>query len=1038
MTRLGLRNPYLVAVFALAVLVLGGVSYRMLPNDLLPIFKTPAVQILTLYPGMPAEVVEQDITSRLERWTGQSNGIAWQESRSLTGVSVVRDYFREDVDPNTAMSQVTSLAMSDLYYLPPGTIPPMVMPFDPTASIPLCLLSVSSEKFDETDLYDLAYFNLRNRLQGIPGVIAPAVFGGKIRRILIYGDPDRMRARNLSLMDLAQAVQKSNVMIPLGSMKIGDRDFQFEANSMVPRVSDLNDIPVRIENGAPVYIRDVGEARDANQIQTNIVRVDGKRQLYVPIYRQPGANTIRVVDGVRDAIPQILSRLPDGVRLDVVMDQSVYVRKAIESLLHEGVLGAILAGAMVFLFLGTIRSTAIICLAIPLSILAAFVGLHFTHQTVNAMTLGGLALAVGRLVDDAIVVLENVHRHLRAGKAPMEAAIEGTREVGMPVLVATLTTIAVFAPVLFLSGLGKFLFTPLALAVAFSMAASYVVAIFLVPSACSRLLRGGHGTSRMERAGDRLSERLAGAYRRVLRRALAHRAAVALLCLAALAGSLALYPRIGNELFPAVDAGQFTVRVRAPSGTRLEVTERHLAGVEAAIARAIPESERTKIITNIGILLDWPAAYTPNAGPMDAFVLVQLSEGRTRSAQAHVEALRGVLAGEFPSLEFSYDTGGLVTAALNFGLPSPINLQIEGNKLDVARGLAEKVRAIVAQVSGTTDVRIEQRLDYPQVHLDVDRVKAAHLGLTQGDVVRNVVSAMNSSVTFAPSFWIDPKNGNHYFIGAQYAETDLESIDTIRDVSLTGPGQPRSVPVSSVAEFSQGTAPAQVNHFRISRVTDVYANVSGRDVGSVSEEIEERLAPLRAEIAGDPAYKGYAIHMRGEVKSMKESFASLGFGLGLAAVLVYLILVAQFRSFLDPVLVMVAVPLGLIGVLGILWATSTTLNIQSLLGVIFMVGISVSNSVLLVDFANRLREAGRPLAEAVLEAGAIRLRPILMTSIAAILGLLPMAIGLGHGSEANVPLARAVIGGLAASTALTLFLVPVLYTLVKRKEPVRA
>ncbi len=1038
MTGLGLRNPYLVVVFALLLVVLGSVSYSLLPNDLLPIFKTPAVQVLTLYPGMPVEVMEKDITSRISRWTGQSNGMVSQESKTLTGVSVVRDFFGEDVDPNSALSQVTSLAMSDLYYLPPGTVPPMVMPYDPTASLPLCLLAVSSPRFNETELYDIAYFDLRNRLSGIPGVIAPAVFGGKIRRILIHGDPDRMRARDLSLMDLANAVQKYNVMIPLGSMKIGERDFQFDINGMVTRVEELNDVVVKFDGGKPIFLRDVAEAKDTSQIQTNIVRVDQKRQLYVPIYRQPGSNTIRVVDAVKEALPQIQSRMPEGIDFSVVMDQSVYVRKAIESLLHEGVLGALLAGVMVLVFLGSFRSTLIIFTAIPLSILAAFLGLYATRNTVNAMTLGGLALAVGRLVDDAIVVLENVHRHLRMGKKPADAALDGTREVGMPVLVATLTTIVVFTPVVFLSGLGRFLFTPLALAVTFSMVASYVVAIFLVPAACSRLLAGAHRLTRWEGASERHSEALAGAYRRFLAAALARPVLVILACAGLVVGSLGLYPWIGKELFPAVDAGQFSVRVRAPSGTRLETTEKLLAGVEEAIAQRIPAHDLKKLITNIGILLDWPAAYTPNAGPMDAFVLVQLAEGRTRSAQEYADLLRRDLAAEFPELEFSYDTGGLVTAALNFGLPSPINIQVEGNKLEVSRALAERIRDLVSGVPGTADVRIEQRLDYPLARVEVDRTKAAYLGLSQADIVKNTVSAMNSSVTFAPAFWIDPKNGNHYFIGAQYAEKDLVSLDTIRDVPITSMNQSEAIPLRAVADLSVVTGPSQINHFRLNRVIDVYANVRGRDVGSVSGEIDRKLAALRSEIQDDPAYKGYRFEMRGEVKSLKESFASLGFGLALAAVLVYLVLVAQFRSFLDPFLVMMAVPAGIIGVLGILWGTGTTLNIQSLLGVIFMVGISVSNSVLLVEFANRLRGEGRPFLDAVLDASAIRLRPILMTSIAAILGLLPMAFGMGRGSEANVPLARAVIGGLSASTVLTLFLVPALYTILKRKESTHA
>lgn len=1047
LVRPALRNPHAVAVAALSVTILGVTVLTRMPTDILPVFKSPAVQVVTFYPGMPAEVVEKDITSRLERWTGQSNGIARQESKSMIGVSVVRDYFRPDIDPNTAMSQVTSLAMSDLFYLPPGTIPPMVMPFDPTASIPLCLITVSSAQFDETALYDIAYFDLRNRLQGVPGVIAPAVYGGKLRRILAYLDRERLEARGLSPVDVVDSLRRDNVMIPTGNMKIGGLDYQIDLRGMVPQVRELGDFVVRRGEGArPIYLRDVAHPEDSAQIQTNVVRItdqdaieagrEGRRQVYIPIYRQPGANTIAVVDGIRAAIDQILARLPQGVRLDVAMDQSVFVRQSIRSLEHEALFGAVLAGVMILVFLRSLRSTAIILVAIPLSVLAAFIGLSLTGDTINAMTLGGLALAIGRLVDDSIVVLENTDRHLRMGKEPLRAARDAAAEVTGPVFAATITTIVVFLPVVFLSGIGRFLFTPLALAVAFSMGASYLVAMTLVPVGCALLLRrrgvgAGAGEPPAAQAeAEPEPTRLERLYEPLARGAVRRHWLVILGAVGTFALALLLAPLVGTELFPASDAGAFTIRVRAGTGTRIERTEELVRRIEAEVVASIPKNDLQMVISNIGVLLDWPAAYTPNSGPHDAFIAVQLTPDRTRSAQDYAQLLRGRLRERFPGVEIFFETGGLITAALNFGLPSPINVQVGGNDYEVAVGIAEAVKARIEALPGAEDVRIQQRLDYPQLALEVDRVRASRLGLNTEAAVKNVVTALNSSINFAPSFWIDESNGNHYFIGAQYPEAELQELDTLLDVSITTPHQGRPVRLRNVATWRRTSAPSEVNHLNISRVVDLYANVHGRDVGSFARDVDRIVAEVTQEKLV-PA--GYRVDVRGEVQSMRESFASLGFGLGLATVLVYLVLVAQFRSFLDPFVIMIAVPLGLVGVVLTLLVTGTTLNVQSLLGVIFMVGIAVSNSILIVEFANRLLRQGVVLDEAIARAATVRLRPILMTSLAAILGLLPMAIGIGRGSEANVPLARAVVGGLFASTVLVLVVIPALYRVLRRE-----
>ena len=1053
LVRASLKNPYAVVVMALAIIVIGVTSVQKMPLDILPQFKTPAVQILTLYPGMPTELVERDITNRLERWTSQSMGIAYQESRSMVGVSVVRDYFREDIDPNTAMSQVSALAISDLYYLPPGTIPPMTMLFDPTATLPLALVACSSESLDEAQVYDIAYFEMRNMLSGTQGVIAPAVFGGKLRRIYVYVDKDKLQARGLSPLDVVNSLTQFNIMIPTGNAKIGDMDYAINAEGMVEKVEELNDIPIKISAnssdgmrqgaGAPVLVRDIGRAEDTNAIQTNVVRISrppdwkGRRQVYIPIFRQPGSNSIAVVEGTKETIEKsIKPRVPKEMNIDVVGDQTVFIRKAIHALQKEGILGVALAAAMILLFIGSVRSTLAIVLSIPISLLTGLIGLYYTGNTINSMTLGGLALAIGPLIDLGVVVLENTDRHLHLGRKPADAAVEGAGEVALPVLVATVATIVVFFPVTFLSGMGKFLFTPLAMAVGFAMAGAYVMAMTLVPAYCANFLHmemgGSHETGRRTRNPLVLFQhafgRMRDRYVSLLRWALRHKALVLIGSGGLFVLSLFLYPLIGQELFPQMDAGQLTIQVRLPSGTRIEKTEEVIADVEKVVQETIPERDREIVISNLGVLYDWPAAYTPNGGPHDGFILVQLPlEGRRTSVQTYADLLRKKLNEQFPGVQFSFNTGGIVTAALNFGLPSPIDIQVEGKSLETLHEIARTIREVAKQVPGAVDVRIQQEIDYPQINVKVDRVKAAYLGLTQDEVVKNIVTALNSSTNFKPAFWLDYETGNHYFIGATYRERDINSFETLENIPITSPKQRRPVLLKNIATFERATVPTEVAHHRIRRVMDVFANVSGRDVGSVAADIERAVKKLNIE----ERYPGYFVRFRGEVASMRESFGSLGFAFILAVILIYLVLVALFQSFVDPFIILFSVPLGLIGVLAMLWATGTTLNVQSFMGVIFLVGIAVSNTVLVVDFANRARGRGLSAQEAVMEAGAARLRPVLMTALAAMLALTPMALQAG---EATMPLARAVIGGLSVAMLVTLFVVPVLYAMVKREQ----
>ncbi len=1056
--RGAIRCPYVVPVGALIVLGLGAVSYRALPADLLPTFKTPAVQIVTFYPGMPPEVMERDITSRLERWTGQSVGIEHQEARSMLGVSIVKDFFREGIAFETAMSQVTSYAVSDMFYLPPGTVPPMVMPFDPTASVPLCLVSVSSPSMTEKELYDVAYFELRNRLQSIPGVIAPAVYGGKLRRILAYVDRNKLEARGLSPMDVVRALNKQSVFIPAGNMKAGETDYQIFANAMPAKVAELNDMPIATHNGSVVFMRDVASVQDSSQIQSNIVRINGRRQVYIPIYRQPGANTIEIVDAIQGQLRQIRERLREmderaqDLSLEVVLDQSVYVRDAINGLQVAALLGAILAGLVVFLFLRTFRATAIIVVAIPLAILAATIGLFARGQTLNTLTLGGIALAIGILVDQSIVVVENIIRHQSLGKSKARAALDGTREVAPSIVVSTLTFAAVFLPTIFLSGMAKYLFAPLAWAATFVIVASLIVAVTVVPSFCARFLEPGDaGAPHESRWQRRYSSAIASAIR-------GRWAVLTATAIAAVAAAL-LLTRTGTELFPRVDAAQLQIYVRMPSGTRIERTERVLAAVESAVIDELgepdpefpavendPESALRMLITNIGVLMDWPAAYTPNTGPMDAFMLLQLKEGR-RDIFEVVETLRETLRRDFPEAEFAFDTGGMMTAALNFGEPAPIHFQVKGSDLQVLETIGVEIARQLARVEGAEDVRVAQRNDYPTLEIEIDRTKAALAGLTTEDVMHNLVTATNSSINFKPSFWIDPRNGNHYFIGVQYPESEHVSADTLLDIPLTPAGGGDTVPLRTVATVQRGVGPSFVSHRNITRVVDVYADVApGANLGQVVSAMEDALfdsadlplepflderGNLSFQIGGDYAGRGYTLSASGEIQSMRASFGQFARGFVLALVLIYLLLVAQLRSFIDPLMILLTVPLGFIGVALVLFATGTSLNIQSLMGLIMMAGIVVEYGIILVHFANERVEQGQPIVEAVKEAARVRLRPILMTSMTTALALLPMALGIA-GAQANVPLARTIIGGVLGAMVLTLFVLPCLYVWMKR------
>lgn len=1034
--KAALKNPYAVVVLALMIVVLGTVAVANIPVDILPVFKSPAVQVLTYYQGMPASSVEKTITNRLERWVNQAPGARLVESKSVPGVSIVKVFFRDDVDSNYALTLTNSLALGTLPTLPPNTLPPVVLPFDPTGTMPLGILTVSNNHLDEAHVKDLARIDVRNMLGAVPGSVNPVVVGGKDRTILIYLDPQKLEARQLSPVDVVNALQQGNLMVTPGTAYFGDNQVLLDTNVMVRTVDELNDLPIRIVPGNNVYLRDIGHAEDSYAIQTSRVRINGHRQVFVPIYRQGGASTLAVAEGVKKALPEIEKRLPEGTKLSFVMDQSIYVREAIRSLIDEGVIGAVLVSVMILIFLGNWRMTLIASMSIPLAILAAIVGLYATGNTINAMTLGGLALAIGPLVDDAIVVLENTHRHQSLGRSAARAALDGAVEVTLPVLVATCTTIIVLCPIALMPGMGGFLFRPLTLAVAFAMIASFVLSRTFVPSFCARWL-GHHsaepGTGWGARAHARIDSLLRGVthgYERVLEWALRHRALVLFSVTLLFAGSLCLLFGIGREFFPQVDAGQITVYVRAPSNSRLDATERRVIEVERFLEKNIPIEERQMIVSEIGLNPDWSSAYTANSGQQDAILRVQLGENRTRTAQAYASWLRRLFHEDphFADLRVSFDTGGMVSTALNYGLSSPIDVQIEGGTTQQGLALAQEISRLASEVRGTADVHVVQRADAPYMMIDVDRQKAANVGLSARDVIMQVVAAMNSSTSINRNFWIDTKTGNQYFVAVQYPEDPNMKLENLENVFATGTNQRDPVKLSSLVSIHTTTAPVEVNHVSGYRVFNVRVNTDGRDIGRVARDLGKKLAQVKVP-------ERMRIELKGEYARMQESFRSLGFGLLMASILVYLLLVALFRSYLGPFIIMFTVPLGLIGVLAMLYLTRTTLNVQSAMGVIFLVGIVVSNGVLLVDFANKQREAGLSVQRAIESAAAVRFRPILMTFLATFLDLIPMAIGMGKGSEANVPLARAVVGGLLTSTALTLVVVPILYTLLMKDQP---
>jgi multidrug efflux pump subunit AcrB len=1061
MPRFALKFPFFIIMICLLVSLVGAVTIVRMPVDLFPKIDMPVVVVATFYNGMPPEQIEADITNTFERFFTLAANVDHSESRSLTGVSLIKIYFKPGTDPNAALSNVSNLAMADLRRLPPGTLPPVVLGMDASTQ-PVCLVTLKGRGLNETNLKDLAQFQVRNQISNVQGASVPQPYGGTYRQIQIYVDPLKLEARNLSLTDVVESVDSSNLILPAGDVRIGSKDYNIYANSQFPDANSMNQMPLKSVGNSSVLVADIGKAEDSGALQYNIVRIDGQRSVYVPIFKQGGdSNTIRIVDGIKAAIKKLVD-IPESLKTAVVFDQSVFVKLAISNVTREATIGLVLTGIMILIFLGSPRATVAVLLAVPLSMVVCLLITNTLGGSINTMILGGLALVFSRLIDNGVIVLENIFRHMEMGESAYEASDKGGTEVSMAVLAATFTTSIVFFPVTFFQGVSKYIFTPLALGVVLSIFASYFFAMTVVPLYCAKFIRmrdetydsGARKQStfrRFEQWFNSKFQAMLNWYEGWARRAMQRPAMTTSLILGGVALMLLVtFPFLGRAYFPRTDPAQFIINVRMPSGTRLEVGNQYIGKVEDVIRKVIRPKDLDMIVSNIGVYPDLSAIYTTNASMDTAFVQASLKEDHSIGSYEYMRRVQARLAREIPELSTYFQAGGLVDSVINQGLPAPIDIQIKSQDMEKSYDLARELGAQIQSIPNVSNVYIPQSINYPGLQLNIDRERASLIGLTAKDIVDNVITALTSDGMVAPSYWIDPNSGNNYMVTVQYANHWLNnmSMEDLRSIPLRGKrpegygpmqegGQaiPASeqfftgghktgyVPLGEVADIRQINTPIEVDHSQIRRVIDIYVATKTEALQSVGARIRRLLADTKHD-------RNTVIDMRGAVVSMNEAFNDFGIGLIIAVLLVYLILMAQFTSFIDPFIILMAIPPGLAGVVLILVLTGSTLNIMSLMGVIMMAGIVVSNSILIVEFSNTLHEQGMPLLEATVQACKVRLRPILMTSLATLLGMIPMALGLEAGSEQYAPLARAIIGGLAVSVVVTMFLVPAVYLII--------
>ncbi|MEM5403687.1 efflux RND transporter permease subunit [Paraburkholderia unamae] len=1039
--KLALRRPYTFIVLAVLLFILGPLAIMRTPTDIFPNINIPVVSIVWTYNGFSAEDMAHRITSNYERaLTSDVDDIEHIESQSLNGVSVVKVFFHPGADINRAIAEAASNSASILRVLPPGTLPPNIITYN-ASTVPVLQLGLSSATLPEQSLYDLGNSFIRTQLATVQGAAVPLPYGGKIRQIMVQLDPKALQAKGLAPADVVNAVNAQNLILPAGTAKIGSREYNVEMNGSTQTVAALNDLPIKTVNGSVVYVRDVAHVIDGYAPQTNIVRADGKRAALLTIEKTGSASTLTIIQQVKAMLPKIAAGLPSALKITPLSDQSVFVKSAISGVVREALIAACITAAMILLFLGSWRATLIIAVTIPLAVLTSLIALAALGETINIMTLGGLALAVGILVDDATVAIENITHHLERGAPLHDAILNGSGEIAVPTFVSTLSICIVFVPMFLLSGVARYLFVPLAEAVVFAMCASYFFSRTLIPTLAMYLLRartpdaaprrGIAGMLTRFQAGfEHRFEAVRNRYRALLEAAIAQRRRFVVLWVALCLGSLVLVPFTGRDFFPAVDTGEIRLHLRAPTGTRIEETARLTDEVEAKIRSVIPPAEQAAVLDNIGVPvsgINLTYDSSDPIGPEDADILITLAPKHAPTAQ-YVAKLRNVLNASFPGVTFAFLPADIVSQILNFGLPAPIDVQIVGNKLAQNRVVANRLLDQMRGVRGLVDARIQQPGDEPTINVDVDRTKALQAGLTQHDVAQNLLIALSGSSQTTPNFWLDPKNGVSYPLVTEVPQYDIHSLQTLANIPLTTSQSVTFTPqnqLGTLGTVSRSSQEAVVSHYNVQPVLDIFASTQGRDLGGVASDVNRLVNEARAQLP-----PGSSIVMRGQVQSMNASFSGLAAGLVFAIALVYLLMVVNFQSWLDPLIIVSGLPASLAGIAWMLFVTQTTLSVPALTGTILCMGIATANSILVINTARESLAAGMEPLAAALDAGFNRFRPVLMTALAMLIGMLPMALGLGDGGEQNAPLGRAVIGGLAIGTLSTLVFVPVVFGMV--------
>jgi CzcA family heavy metal efflux pump len=1037
--RLALRRPYTFVVMSILLLILGPVSILRTPTDIFPNIDIPVVSVIWNYTGLSPEEMSNRIIYQYERvLTTTVNDIEHIESQSLNGIGIVKIFFHPGVQIGNAVAQVTAVSQTLLRQLPPGTTPPLVIQYN-ASSVPILQLALSGQGLSEQQLGDIGLNFVRTGLVSVPGAAIPYPYGGKQRQVQVDLDTNALQAKGLSPLDVVNAINNQNLILPAGTAKIGNYEYEVDMNGAPSTVAELNNLPIKDVGTSTIYIHDVANVRDGFPPQTNIVRVNGQRSSLMTILKAGDVSTLDIISTVKTLLPSIKASLPPALKIDPLSDQSIFVKASITGVIREGLIAACLTGFMILVFLGSWRSTLIIAVSIPLSILTSIIVMSALGETINIMTLGGLALAVGILVDDATVEIENINRNIDQGKEIVQAILDGASQIAVPALVSTLSICIVFVPMFFLTGVARYLFVPLAEAVSFAMLASYLLSRTIVPTMARYLLsdntllaegkppKKAHIFSRMQQRFEHGFEGLRDRYHGVLEICVRHNKLFAISFLAVCILSFALLPLLGQDFFPAVDTGEFKLHLRAPTGTRIEETAALCDHVEDAIRKEIPQNEIRSVIDNIGLPYSGiNLSYSNSApiGPGDADILVALTKDHRPTAD-YEHDLRLKLNQEFPGVTFYFLPADIVSQILNFGLPAPIDVQVVGQNLDGNRAFADQLLNKLKYVPGIVDLRIQQTFDQPKLHLEVDRTKAQQIGFSARDVAQNVLISLSGSFQTTPNYWLDSKTGVSYSIAAQTPQYRVDSLQDLENIPVTGAGTRQNAIMASVATFSRGSEMAVVSHYNIKPVIDIFGAVQGRDLGGVAREIQPIIDNSKKDLP-----RGSQLIVRGQILTMNSSFSGLLWGLAFSIVLVYLLIVVNFQSWLDPFIILMALPGALAGIVWFLFITRTTVSVPALTGAIMCMGVATANSILVVSFSKERLEEGKTATEAALESGFTRFRPVLMTALAMIIGMLPMAIGLGEGGEQNAPLGRAVIGGLSFATFATLFFVPVVFSLI--------